>query len=245
MIDKRIKTANLELRELIAATGSDLMELAGVGPSGAARLLGDVGDISRFADKGRFASWNGTAPLDASSGDQNRHRLSRAGNRRINRTLHIMALTALRHGGEARAYYDRKTAAGKTKMEAMRCLKRRLSDIVYARMKADAQRLADAAADTGRHRWGGPGRTTGGDTSIQRGRLTPRHRHFGSVSSRTRRPATLEPLSPPRLDTEGSHERAAVRLPWSEVAVYFLGLAVAGLLSSPGPAWLRAVTRRW
>ena len=147
-IDKRIKTATTELHELIEATGSTLMELAGIGPSGAARLLGDVGDINRFADKGRFASWNGTAPLDASSGDQNRHRLSRAGNRRINRTLHIMALTALRHGGEARAYYDRKVAAGKTKMEAMRCLKRRLSDIVYARMKADAQRLAAATVDT-------------------------------------------------------------------------------------------------
>ena len=70
----------------------------------------------------------------------------------MNRTLHIMALTALRHGGETRAYYDRKTAAGKTKMEAMRCLKRRLSNIVYARMSGDAQRLAatpaDAAVDT-------------------------------------------------------------------------------------------------
>lgn len=155
-IDKRIKTATSELRELIEATGSSLMELAGIGPSGAARLLGDVGDIGRFADKGRFASWNGTAPLDASSGDQNRHRLSRAGNRRINRTLHIMALTALRHGGEARAYYDRKVAAGKTKMEAMRCLKRRLSNIVYARMKADAQRHAAAAAE------GGAGASPGG-----------------------------------------------------------------------------------
>ena len=85
-IDKRIKTATTELRELIEATGSTLIELPGIGPSGAARLLGDVGDIGRFADKGRFASWNGTAPLDASSGDQHRHRLSRAGNRRINRT---------------------------------------------------------------------------------------------------------------------------------------------------------------
>jgi transposase len=141
-IDKRIRTANAELRELIAATGSTLLELFGVGPCGAARLLGDVGDISRFTTKARFASWNGTAPLDASSGEQNRHRLSRAGNRRINRVLHMMALTALRQGGEGRVYYDRKLAAGKTKMEALRCLKRRLSDIVYARMRADAQRLA-------------------------------------------------------------------------------------------------------
>jgi transposase len=138
VIDRRIKTADAELRELIKSTGSSLLDLYGIGPSGGARLLGDVGDITRFADRGRFASWNGTAPLDASSGDQNRHRLSRAGNRRINRVLHMMAMTELRQDGEGRAYYDRKTAAGKTHMEAMRCLKRRLSDIVYARMKADA-----------------------------------------------------------------------------------------------------------
>jgi transposase len=138
-IDKRIKTADQELNELIAATGSTLLELHGIGPSGAARLLGDVGDITRFADRGRFASWNGTAPLDASSGDQKRHRLSRAGNRRINRTLHIMAIVQLRHDTEGRRYFDRKVAAGKTKREAMRCLKRRLSDLVYTQMRNDAK----------------------------------------------------------------------------------------------------------
>ncbi len=141
-IDKRIKTADAELKQLVTATGSSLLTLHGIGPSSAARLLGDVGDIARFADKGRFASWNGTAPLDASSGDQNRHRLSRAGNRRINRVLHIMAVVALRNGTEGRAYYRRKLAAGKTTMEAMRCLKRRLSDVVYQQMRADARRLA-------------------------------------------------------------------------------------------------------
>jgi transposase len=78
-IDKRIKTANTEL---VAATSSTLLELFGIGPSSAARLLGDIGDVGRFVDKGRFASWNGTAPLEASSGDRRRHRLSRAGNRR-------------------------------------------------------------------------------------------------------------------------------------------------------------------
>jgi transposase len=139
-IDRRIKTADRELNELIDATDSTLRELQGIGPSTAARLLGDVGDIARFADRGQFASWNGTAPLDASSGDQNRHRLSRAGNRRINRVLHIMAIVQLRHDTEGRRYYDRKVAAGKTNMEAMRCLKRRLSDIVYAQMRADAKR---------------------------------------------------------------------------------------------------------
>jgi hypothetical protein len=95
LIDKRIKAANVELRDLITASGSSLLELSGIGPSSAARLLGDVSEIGRFADKGRFASWNGTAPLDASSGDQRRHRLSRAGNRRINRVLHIMAVVGV------------------------------------------------------------------------------------------------------------------------------------------------------
>ncbi len=174
-IDKRIKTADRELNDLIDATGSTLRDLHGIGPSGAARLLGDVGDITRFADKGRFASWNGTAPLDASSGEQNRHRLSRAGNRRINRVLHIMAIVALRNDTEGRRYYRRKIAAGKSNMMALRALKRRLSDIVYNQMRAGRQAPRD-----------GPGRTPGGDTSIQRGRLTPRHRHFGSVTSRTR-----------------------------------------------------------
>ena len=88
-----------------------------------------------------FASWNGTAPLDASAGDQIRHRLSRAGNRQINRTLHIMATVQLRNPTEGRAHDDRKKASGKTSMEAMRCLKCRLSDIVYRHMADDAARL--------------------------------------------------------------------------------------------------------
>jgi transposase len=139
-IDKKIKGVKLELRELIAARGSTLIELTGIGPSGAARLLVDVGDIHRFADRDKFASWNGTAPLDASSGDQKRHRLSRAGNRRINRALHIMAVVQLRNPTQGRAYFDAKKAAGKTSMESMRALKRRLSNVVYAHMLADQQR---------------------------------------------------------------------------------------------------------
>jgi transposase len=140
-VDKKTKAADKELRELVEATGSSLQDLHGIGPSGAARLIGDVADINRFASRGHFASWNGTAPIDASSGDQNRHRLSRAGNRRINRTLHIMAVVQLRNNTEGRAYYRRKLAAGKTSMEAMRALKRRLSDIVYRQMVNDARHV--------------------------------------------------------------------------------------------------------
>ncbi|GAA2112536.1 hypothetical protein GCM10009780_68940 [Actinomadura alba] len=87
-VDRKIKAANAQLTELVEATGSRLQELNGIGPSGAARLIGDIGDIHRFASRGHFASWNGTAPIDTSSGDQQRHRLSRAGNRRINRSVH-------------------------------------------------------------------------------------------------------------------------------------------------------------
>jgi transposase len=118
VIDKKIKIANAEPTELVNTTGSRLQDFTGIGPSGAARLLGDIGDISRFASRAHFASWNGTAPIDASSGDQNHHRLSRAGNRRINRALPIMAIVQLRRDTEGRAYYRRKLAAGKTPMEA-------------------------------------------------------------------------------------------------------------------------------
>jgi transposase len=141
---QRKKAANKELNALLAATGSTLTSLHGIGPSGAARLLVEAGDITRFPSKAHFASWNGTAPIDASSGDQVRHRLSRAGNRQVNRALHIMAVVQLRNPTEGRAYYDRKVAAGKTPMEGMRALKRRLSDIVYHQMVLDHR-----AAQTG------------------------------------------------------------------------------------------------
>src|SRR5262245_17461559 len=80
-IYQRKKAADKELTELVKATGTSLMDLNGIGPSGAARLLVEVGDITRFPNKNHFASWNGTAPIDASSGEHVRHRLSRAGNR--------------------------------------------------------------------------------------------------------------------------------------------------------------------
>jgi transposase len=146
---KRSKEADKELKRLVAATGTTLMDLHGIGPSGAARLLVEVSDITRFPDRDHFASWNGTAPIDASSGDHVRHRLSRAGNRQINRVLHIMATVQLRNPTEGRAYYDRRKAEGKTSMEAMRALKRRLSNIVFKTMLDDAMNPAVGAARTG------------------------------------------------------------------------------------------------
>jgi transposase len=155
---QRKKAANKELEALVRATGTSLLELNGIGPSGAARLLVEVADITRFPSKAHFASWNGTAPIDASSGDQVRHRLSRAGNRQINRVLHIMATVQLRNPTAGRQYYDRRKADGKTSMEAMRALKRRLSDIVYRHMLNDAV-VSTATPRTGPG--GHPGATTG------------------------------------------------------------------------------------
>jgi transposase len=149
VIDAKVRAADKHLRQLVTATGSSLTELNGIGPSGAARLIGDIGDIARFRTAAHFASWNGTAPIEASSGDQQRHRLSRLGNRRINRVLHIMAVVQLRHDTPGRAYYRRRLAEGKTTMEALRALKRHLSDVVYKQMRRDAAAAATARTGPG------------------------------------------------------------------------------------------------
>ena len=145
-VEKKMKALTKELKVMVLARGSTLMELTGVGPVVAARILADVGDVARFADRNRFASWTGTAPIDASSGEQIRHRLSRAGNRKMNHVLHIAAACQARLDTPYRGYYRRKLAQGKTRMEAMRCVKRRISDAVYRQLLADARRAAIAAA---------------------------------------------------------------------------------------------------
>jgi transposase len=185
-IYQRSKAADKELKELLAATGTSLMDLHGIGPSGAARLLVEVGDITRFPDRDHFASWNGTAPIDASSGDQVRHRLSRAGNRQINRVLHIMATVQLRNPTEGRAYYDRRKVDGKTSMEAMRALKRRLSNIVYRSM------VDDAIAQTLRPRTG-PGGQRGNDSDSS---AAGSHPHTSSSDKPLPGPARPQPRTP-------------------------------------------------
>ena len=139
-IEKKMKSTDQEFKVMVLARGSTLMDLPGVGPVVAARILADVGDVARFVDRNRFASWTGTAPLDASSGEHMRHRLSRAGNRKMNHMIHIAAITQTRLDTPGRTYYRRKLAAGKTRIEAMRCLKRRISDAVYRQLLIDAAR---------------------------------------------------------------------------------------------------------
>jgi len=148
-LDAKLKAMKAELKTAVQALGSHLMDIHGIGPAGAARILADVGDIARFPDRNHFASWTGTAPIDASSGQHLRHRLSRAGNRRLNHVLYMAGFVQLRHDTPGRAYYRRKLAAGKTPMEAMRCLRRRLSDAACRQLVADA--LSQEEASPGGH----------------------------------------------------------------------------------------------
>ena len=145
-LEAKIKASSKELKALVIARGSHLMDLTGVGPVVAARILADV---ARFTDRNRFASWTGTAPLDASSGEQIRHRLSRAGNRKANHVIHIAAACQIRVDSPGRAYYRRKLAAGKTRREAMRCLKRRISDAIFRQLLADADAAGLEGVDAG------------------------------------------------------------------------------------------------
>ncbi len=149
VVEAKMKKATAELKALVADRGSHLTLILGVGPVVAARVLADVGDVARFADRNRFASWTGTAPLDASSGEQNRHRLSRAGNRRVNHMIHIAAISQLRVDSEGRAYYQRKRAEGKKPLEALRCLKRRISDAIYRQLVADSAAFLLDGVDAG------------------------------------------------------------------------------------------------
>ena len=202
-VDVKLKKIKAELRAAVLARGSSLMEITGVGPAGAARILADVGDVARFAHRNRFASWTGTAPLDASSGEHIRHRLSRAGNRRMNHVLHIAAIVQLRHDTPGRAYFLKKLAAGKTRMEALRCLKRRLSDVVYRRLVADAQHSDPTPAETG------PGGHCGATTESSAVDLPP---HIDTSDQPLPGPAPTTP-SPVRRPRQATTEKAPPHAP--------------------------------
>jgi transposase len=173
VLDGKLKALTRRLAAAVTAAGSGLMSLYGIGPAGAARILADVGDVVRFPDRNHFASWTGTAPLDASSGAQVRHRLSRAGNRRINHVLYIAGIVQLRQDTPGRRYYLRKLTEGKTSLEAMRCLRRRLSDVVYRQLVADAERADRAARDQLTDDQAGPGGQRGATTDSSAAGPTP------------------------------------------------------------------------
>ena len=148
-LDCADRDAAAELRSLGKEAGSTLQQLCGIGDRIEAELLVEVGDPRRFTGEGGFARFNGTAPLPASSaegdGEPVRHRLNRGGNRRVNACLYRIAITQLRCNPQARTIYDNARRRGHTKKEAMRILKRQLSNIVYRQMTHDLQRRLDAA----------------------------------------------------------------------------------------------------
>ncbi len=147
-LDVKVKAAAKQIQLAVADQPSHVNEICGIGAIGTALILGEVGDVRRFRTKHHFASYTGTAPIDVSSGDHDRHRLNRGGNRRLNYALHVAALVQIRHSSEGKAYYLRKRAEGKKPLEAMRCLKRRLSDVVFHALQEDlAERLRVAGPE--------------------------------------------------------------------------------------------------
>lgn len=145
-LDTEIRELEREIAQAVRTLGSGLPELVGLSYLSAARIIGEVGDISRIQTKERFARINGTAPVPASSGQTSRHRLNKGGNRRLNHALHMMALTQARMDPRARAYVERRRAEGRTYRDAIRALKRHLSDVVYQQLRHDAA-TASAEAD--------------------------------------------------------------------------------------------------
>jgi transposase len=149
-LDAQLRDTKKKLAAAVRASGTSLTEVFGFGPVSTGTVIGDVTDVTRFPNRDHFASYNGTAPVEVSSGDRKIYRLSLRGNRRINHALHMAAITQIRHAHSGgRAYYDRKIAEGKTHKEALRCLKRRISDAVFAHLQADAQKATATAAAKG------------------------------------------------------------------------------------------------
>jgi transposase len=127
-----------ELARMTAETAPALLELPGCGALTAAKLLAEIGPIERFRTDAQLARHGGVAPLEASSGRVQRHRLDRGGNRQLNCALHRIAITQGRVHAPARAYLERKQSEGKSRREAIRCLKRQLARTVYTTLKAES-----------------------------------------------------------------------------------------------------------
>ncbi len=144
-LDEQMAASKRRIAAAVKASGTTLTQLYGVGPVVAAMVIGYSGNIDRFANRDHYAAYTGTAPVEVASGGRQIHRVSRRGNRQLNHALHIAAISQIRHPGtEGRVYYERKVAEGKTPKDAIRALKRRISDAVYRQLRADAQRRAAA-----------------------------------------------------------------------------------------------------
>jgi transposase len=150
-LDHQLNRITAQMTETLDGYDNRLLEIDGIGPVLAVRLLGRTGRPSRFRSSDAFASYVGVAPIEVSSGERITHRLSRSGDCRLNSALHLIAVTQVRMRDSAgHRYFDRKIEEGKTRNEAMRCLKRKIASHVWRRMLgADRRRhhrLAPAEA---------------------------------------------------------------------------------------------------
>ena len=142
----RIDQLESQLGQLVTPLASSLLALQGCGVLTAAKIIGEVGNISRFRSEAAFARYNGSAPIPVWSGNNDHHRLNPGGNRQLNAALHRIAITQLRREGLGRAYLEHRLHEGDTRKEAIRALKRRLSNEVYQRLLSD-ERTQMASAD--------------------------------------------------------------------------------------------------
>jgi transposase len=196
-IDAAIRDTRKKLAIAVRAAGTSLTGLFGVGPVIAAAVIGDVRAVSRFPGRDHFAAYNGTAPIEVSSGGRKIYRLSRRGNRRLNHAIHMAAVTQIRNRhSQGRAYYERKLAEGKTPKEALRCLKRQISDAIYACLQADARRAAGAKS---------PGGQRGNDSLTSAAGSHPQHRLFGK--------ATPGPATHPTTAADAAGDPASAAFP--------------------------------
>src|SRR5215470_12459762 len=192
-LDAQIRDTRNKLAAAVQASGTTVTGIFGVGPVIAAAILSEARDVSRFGDRDRFAAYNGTAPVEVSSGGRKIHRLPRRGNRRLNHAIHMAAATQIRHAhSPGRAYFDRKLAEGKTGKEALRCLKRQISDAIYARLQADAvRRVRGAPVDAE-----GPGGQSGNGSVSSAAGSHPGRRLFGQATPGPH--PSLRPATPAR-----------------------------------------------
>jgi transposase len=145
-LQRKIADLDGRIEDEVEASGTSLTEIFGVGPILAAKIMGTIGNVRRFPTKAHFASYSGTAPVESSSGEVVRYRLSLAGNRRLNNALHMVAVCQARSDAQGRAYYRKKIAEGKSRKEALRCLKRRVCDAVFRSLMADSRAHSRSAA---------------------------------------------------------------------------------------------------
>ena len=188
-LDVQMRESKKKLAVAVRASGTMVTEIFGVGPVIAATVIGDAGEVARFAGRDHFAACNGTAPMEVSSGKRKIYRLSLRGNRRVNHAIHMAAITQIRHShSDGRAYCDKKLGEGKTHKRRLRSLKRRISNAIYRCLQADARQAA-AAACTGK----GSGGQPGNDSDSGAVRSHPERRLFGQATpepSPTTRPGT-------------------------------------------------------